>query len=194
MMPTTKWQPTPVFLPGKSHGQRILAGYTVHGVAKSRTQLSDFNFNFKSYLLKQLVKITRSCLRTMPGMWNSWNHDSFLSSEHDKPMCAWDAAVGAPRFPSETSSSAVENGSLCLWRNGRAGGSRSVSLSVSPQTSLLASMFVPVWWQRQCPRWMGSHTLEPDSLILHLARQLTLDKLLTPPDLSVFISSVKWRI
>ena len=37
-----KWQPTPVFLPGKSHGQRRLAGYIVHGVAKSWTQLSDF--------------------------------------------------------------------------------------------------------------------------------------------------------
>jgi len=23
-----KWQPTPVFLPGKSHGQRSLAGYS----------------------------------------------------------------------------------------------------------------------------------------------------------------------
>ena len=32
-----KWQPTPVFLPEKSHGQRSLVGYTVHGVAKSRT-------------------------------------------------------------------------------------------------------------------------------------------------------------
>ena len=28
-----KWQPTPVFLPGKSHGQGGL-GATVHGVAK----------------------------------------------------------------------------------------------------------------------------------------------------------------
>ena len=27
-----KWQPTPVFLPGKSHGQRSLVGYTDHGV------------------------------------------------------------------------------------------------------------------------------------------------------------------
>ena len=34
-----KWQSTPVFLPGKSHGQRSLAGYTVHGVAKSQTWL-----------------------------------------------------------------------------------------------------------------------------------------------------------
>ena len=35
-----KWQSTPVFLPGKPHGQRSLAGYIVHGVPKSRTQLS----------------------------------------------------------------------------------------------------------------------------------------------------------
>ena len=33
-----RWQPTPVFLPGKSHGQRRLVA-TVHGVAKSQTQL-----------------------------------------------------------------------------------------------------------------------------------------------------------
>ena len=32
--------PTPVFLPEKSHGQRGLPGYTVHGVAKSQAQLS----------------------------------------------------------------------------------------------------------------------------------------------------------
>ena len=32
--------PTPVFLPGKSHGQRSLVGYS-HGVAKSQTRLSD---------------------------------------------------------------------------------------------------------------------------------------------------------
>ena len=31
-----KWQPTPVFLPGKSHGKRSLAG-CVHGAAKSPT-------------------------------------------------------------------------------------------------------------------------------------------------------------
>ena len=37
-----KWQPTPVFLPGESHGQKSLMGYTVHGVAKSWTRLSSF--------------------------------------------------------------------------------------------------------------------------------------------------------
>ena len=32
-----KWQPTPVILPGKSHGQRSLVGYIVYGVAESDT-------------------------------------------------------------------------------------------------------------------------------------------------------------
>ena len=33
-----EWQPTSIFLPGKSSGQRSLVGYTVHGVTKSQTQ------------------------------------------------------------------------------------------------------------------------------------------------------------
>jgi len=35
-----EWQPTPVFLPGESHGQRSWWA-TVHGVAKSQIQLGD---------------------------------------------------------------------------------------------------------------------------------------------------------
>ena len=35
-----EWLPIPVFLLGESHGQRSLVG-TVHGVAKSQTQLSN---------------------------------------------------------------------------------------------------------------------------------------------------------
>ena len=41
-----KWQSTPVVLPGKSHGPRSLEGYTVHGVTKSQTWLSNFTFTF----------------------------------------------------------------------------------------------------------------------------------------------------
>ena len=37
-----KWQPTPVLLPRQSHERRSLVQATVHGVAKSRTRLSDF--------------------------------------------------------------------------------------------------------------------------------------------------------
>ena len=42
-----KWQPTPVVLPGKSS----LVGYTVHGTAKSCTQLSNFISNEYSGLV-----------------------------------------------------------------------------------------------------------------------------------------------
>ena len=30
-----KWQPTPVFLPGESHGQRSLVGYSPRGLKES---------------------------------------------------------------------------------------------------------------------------------------------------------------
>ena len=35
-----KWQPTPVFLPGKSHGQKSLAGYSPRGRKKVRRDLA----------------------------------------------------------------------------------------------------------------------------------------------------------
>ena len=40
-----KWRPTPVFLPGKSHGWRSLAGYSPWD-HKESTRLSDFTFIF----------------------------------------------------------------------------------------------------------------------------------------------------
>ena len=40
-----KWQPTPIFLPGESHGQRSLAGYSPWGCRESDTieQLNNKN-------------------------------------------------------------------------------------------------------------------------------------------------------
>ena len=43
-----EWLPTPVFLPGKLHEQRSWWA-TVHGVAKSPIQLSNFHFHFLLY-------------------------------------------------------------------------------------------------------------------------------------------------
>ena len=45
-LPLRKWQPTPVFLPGKSNGQRSLVGYCPWGRRESRTGLSDLTFTF----------------------------------------------------------------------------------------------------------------------------------------------------
>ena len=40
-----KWQPTPVFLPGKSHGRRNLVGYCPQGCKESNTT-EGFHFHF----------------------------------------------------------------------------------------------------------------------------------------------------
>ena len=39
---------TPVFLPGESHGQKSLVGYTVHGVAKSQARLGSQHTHTRS--------------------------------------------------------------------------------------------------------------------------------------------------
>ena len=44
-----KWQPAPLFLSGKSHGQRSLVGY-IHEVAKNQTWLKQLNNNNYMYV------------------------------------------------------------------------------------------------------------------------------------------------
>ena len=43
---TTEWLRTPVFLPGESHVQRSLVGYTVLGVTKSQIQLKQLHIAY----------------------------------------------------------------------------------------------------------------------------------------------------
>ena len=49
-----KWQPTPVFLPGKSHGQRSLVGYSPWGCKESEMtesrNVAGWKFNFLNFL------------------------------------------------------------------------------------------------------------------------------------------------
>ena len=64
-----QWHSTPVLLPGKSHGWRSLVGYMVHGVAKSRTRLSNFTFTFRFHALEKEMAIHSSVLaRRIPEM------------------------------------------------------------------------------------------------------------------------------
>ena len=63
-----KWQPTPVFLPGESQGQRSLVGCRLWG-AQSRTRLSDFIFTFHFHALKKEMATHSSVLAwRIPGM------------------------------------------------------------------------------------------------------------------------------
>ena len=50
-----KWQPTPVFLPGKSHGQRSLAGYSPWGRKESGMTEQLKNSNKNHLIIAKLV-------------------------------------------------------------------------------------------------------------------------------------------
>ena len=63
-----QWQPTPVLLPGKSHGCRSLVGCS-RGVAKSRTRLINFTFTFHFHALeKEMANHSSVLARRIPGM------------------------------------------------------------------------------------------------------------------------------
>ena len=51
-----KWQPTPVFLPGESHGRRSLVGYSPW-VAKCQTRLSNFTLMRLMNCINGLVSV-----------------------------------------------------------------------------------------------------------------------------------------
>ena len=52
-----KWQPTPVFLPGESHGRRSLVGYSPWDRKESdTTEQLQFHFHFQKLLNKSKLK------------------------------------------------------------------------------------------------------------------------------------------
>ena len=67
-----KWQPTPVFSPGESHGQRSLAGYIVRGVGKNQTRLNDYVHVCAHTLLMSDAKSRRSC--ALRGIYMNFLH------------------------------------------------------------------------------------------------------------------------
>ena len=61
-------QPTPVFWPRESHGQRSLAGYIQSIVLQSQTQLSDFTLFFHFHALEKEMATHSSVLAwRIPG-------------------------------------------------------------------------------------------------------------------------------
>ena len=71
-----EWQPAPVFLPGKFHGQRSLAGYIVHRVAKSRTWLKQLSMHAHTYIsLSYLWKYSL----LYPSHFHNWRVSKILS-------------------------------------------------------------------------------------------------------------------
>ena len=53
-----KWQPAPVFLPGKFHGQRSLAGYSPWGCKGS--DMTEY-----AYITKKTGNVRRDCFKNL---------------------------------------------------------------------------------------------------------------------------------
>ena len=64
-----KWQPTPVFLPGKSHGQRSLVGYSPWS-QKSLTRLSDLTTTAALVMKVSKTRMRQFYLRLCHIEWN----------------------------------------------------------------------------------------------------------------------------
>ena len=61
------WQPTPVFLPGESHGWRCLVGYSPWGHKElDMTEQLNFNFAVKKFLTRSHL-FTSVCVSTTLG-------------------------------------------------------------------------------------------------------------------------------
>ena len=119
-----KWQPTPVLLPGKSHGRRALWA-VVHGVAKSRTRLRDFTFTFHFHALGKEMATHSSVLAwRIPGTGKPGGLPSMGSHRvgHDWSdlAAAWSDPRPDPGHLAEgrgevAAGSKEEPGIVCLW-------------------------------------------------------------------------------
>ena len=68
-----QWQPTPVFLPGESHGKRSLAGYSLWGCKESDIT-ERLNTHTHTHTQRACVWVTCALTRGRPGLW-SWLPD-----------------------------------------------------------------------------------------------------------------------
>ena len=83
-----KWQPTPVFLPGKSHGQRSRWA-AVHGVAKSQTWQSDFTFSNVSQLKPPIVKKKNKYFEILLKKWQALHKAGLVLSVTADSTIPW---------------------------------------------------------------------------------------------------------
>ena len=82
-----KWQPTPVFLLEKSHGQRILAGYSPWGRKRVRHDLA--TKQQQQLLLLPLLLPSFPKLRTPALLYSSCRNDSHLYASAGAVPIAW---------------------------------------------------------------------------------------------------------
>ena len=76
-----KWPPTPVFLPGKSHGQRSLVGYSPWGSQRVKHDWATGQAHTHTYMYTKLQNKLKALGRPNPFLWgHSGLHGIFYST------------------------------------------------------------------------------------------------------------------
>ena len=84
-----QWHPTPVLLPGKSMDRGAWKA-AVHGVAKSRTRLSDFTFTFPFHALEKEMATHSSVLAwRIQGRGSLVGYHLWGRTESDTTEATW---------------------------------------------------------------------------------------------------------
>ena len=82
-----KWQPTPVFLPGKSHRQRSLVGYSLWGLKEpDMTQQLNSNNNKVGFVKTWLITAWNTEAHLVLGCLPSLKYFVFFPN-HSRPRC-----------------------------------------------------------------------------------------------------------
>ena len=163
-----QWHPTPILLPGKSHGGGAW-WVAVHGVAESRTRLSDFTFTFHFHALEKEMATHSSVFAwRIPGMgepgglpsvglhgvghdWSDLAAAAVLHREPKEEHEAWESSwetQGEPREPLLALTRGKASLEGLLWLPGGEGyptgyGTKGTSGWCSCEESSPASCF---WW------------------------------------------------
>ena len=132
-----RWHPTPVLLPGKSHGQRSLG---CHGVIKSRTRLSDFPFTFHFHALeKEMATCSSVPAWRIPGT----GEPGWLPSmgSHRVGLDWSDLAAAAAGLPPKFFVCGIFVLSL-IWENSNLNRSKNKFLSLPPLSYLKIYIYI----------------------------------------------------
>ena len=82
----SKWQPTPVFLPGKPHGRRSLVGYSTKGYKELDTTEQNMNEKMNPWhILTTVLLIAHMWFSLMTSLPSVYMGDWFQDSPHIIP-------------------------------------------------------------------------------------------------------------
>ena len=111
-----QWHPTPVLLPGKSHGRRRLVGCSPWGLEESqKSWLSNFTFTFHFHALEKEMATHSSVLAwRIPGTGEPGGLPTMGRKESDTTEATEQQQQSWPQINMFTKSWAVANG-LAGW-------------------------------------------------------------------------------